>query len=905
GDLQAMEWIQGKGGSRDTLATTASGPTVYALLPSNGDPVSAFDIHFAAARSADAGITVTPGDAYPLAGTQITIDGGNGIPAGTYTLYAAHYATLPGAMRVTYYGDNTGRNLPTGTTLPDGTVLVTGHTSTAPGKQSSGQSLFAVQSNSVWQQYSEYSFNRANSYFTELAVKQNRTVPRLPMDAGRLAVSALQSIVLNGIALTQPGRDSSGNVGRGGELDISALKLAVVGHAGYVGNDIPTGYVGLDITQLNGFESILIGGIRSDTTTGTLITTTASNVLVDTDGEAFTAPEILLVAQATRSTTLQTIPQTLTVNGQAVAVEDQIFTPAADSGMVTIAAGSVIKTTGAVHGASRHYYFADPTPVPNVTASTAQDIATALGGTLDATGTVISGADLSKLSYVVQNADGSVVTNPDGTVYRHAGSLSADALNKLQNYSHQTSGLNALFVASNDSSLKVSIPNKIGEPALTIQFASSTDPMLNGPTSGAMVLPDAGRVHIEYGANITTNTLTLHGTATTNSVVGNSNDVHLQQLNVTARTIGLGSPTLVPDKSTSFYNQQFADVQAMSLRALSGAITVYGDFNPGAVTRLTLDAAAVVRAGSGGDARVSVNGSDGSITLVNTGSATAPASSPAGSSGFGLGFEASEIVLGGGSQAILGYGQVNLIAASRVLIAGPGSLTLGAAQLADTSPAVRFAVGTPSILVAGATSTGTGSFAISTNGDIVVATLLPVEGIPDRPADSAETGGNLLLKGANVVVGSTIQAQAGTITLHATAGDVSLARHGNLAAGGYKKTLVDVDTYMAGGKVVLTSDHGNVYTDALSVIDVAQRADADGNLMGYGGSIELSALGGNAVLAGALRGSGGPGLGGRFKLDIKGAADLTALADQLLAGGITRVVDVHTRTGNLELSQGH
>ncbi|MES2194871.1 MAG: filamentous hemagglutinin family protein [Pseudomonadota bacterium] len=901
GDLQAMEWIQGKGGSRDTLATTTSGPTVYALVPSNGDPVSAFDIHFAAARSADAGITVTPGDAYPLAGTQITIEGGNGIPAGTYTLYAAHYATLPGAMRVTYYGDNTGRNLPTGTTQPDGTVLVAGYTSTAPGKQSSGQSLFAVQSNSVWQQYSEYSFNRANSYFTELAVKQNRTVPRLPMDAARLAVSALQSIVLNGIALTQPGRDSSGNVGRGGELDISALKLAVVGHAGYVGNDIPTGYVGLDITQLNGFESILIGGTRSDTTTGTLITPTANNVLVDTHGEAFTAPEILLVAVAGDATE-QAIPQTLKANGQTIAVEDQILAPTADRGTVRIAAGSVIKTTGTVQsGAGRHYYFAEHVRPP--TAITEQQIAAALGGTLDASGTVISGADLSKLGYVVRNPDGSIVTNPDGSIYRNVGDANAGAL--LRNYSSQSRGLNALFVASNDSSLRMTLPSNIGPPALTIQFAASTDSNVPGQVNGAILLPDAGRVQIDPGSSITANTLTLYATASTNSIVGNSNDVHLQQLNVTARTIGLGSPTLVPDKSTSFYNQQFADVQAMSLRALSGAITVYGDFNPGAVTRLTLDAAALVRAGSGGDARVSVNGSDGSIKLVNTGSVSAPASSPAGPSGFGLSFEASEIVLGGGSQAIMGYGQVNLIAANRVFVAGPGSLTLGASLLTDTSPAVRFAVGTPSILVAGATSTGTGSFAVSTNGDIVVSTLLPAEGIPDRPADSAETGGKLLLKGANVVVGSTIQAQAGTITLHATAGDVSLARHGNLAAGGYKKTLVDVDTYMAGGKVVLTSDHGNVYTDALSVIDVAQRADADGHLMGYGGSIELSALGGNAVLAGALRGSGGPGLGGRFKLDIKGAADLTALADRLLAGGMNRVVDIHTRTGNLELSQGH
>src|SRR5262249_19776300 len=130
GDLQAMEVIQGKGGSRDTLATPAGQQTVYALLPSTNAAVAAFHVHFTTPRPAGA-----VADAYPLAGTQVHIDGGNGIPAGTYTLYPAHYATLPGALRVVYYGSNLGRNVPTGTTLTDGTVLVTGYytESTRPG----------------------------------------------------------------------------------------------------------------------------------------------------------------------------------------------------------------------------------------------------------------------------------------------------------------------------------------------------------------------------------------------------------------------------------------------------------------------------------------------------------------------------------------------------------------------------------------------------------------------------------------------------------------------------------------------------------------------------------------------------------------------------------------------------
>lgn len=888
GDLQAMQWIQGKGGTRDTLTTTPSGQTVYALLPSS-DRVAASDIHFTAARSGDAGAHVTAGDAYPLAGTQITLDGGNGIPAGTYTLYPAHYATLPNAMRVVYYGDNTGLNRPT-TTLPDGTVLMTGHytQSTAPGKQSSGQSLFAVQTNSVWQQYSEYSFNRANSYFTDLAARKERSVPRLPMDAGRLAVIASQSIVLNGMALSQPGRDESGNIGRGGELDISAPKLAVIGHDQYVNSETPSGYVGLDVTQLNGFESVLIGGLRSDTATGTLIDPSASNVLVDTRGEVFSAPEILLVARTAWQ--LQTIPQTLTVNGQGVAVDNPIYAPAGDSGTVRIAAGSVITTTGVVHtGAGRNYYFAEPTPIAGTTVS-AQDIAAALGGTLDATGTVITGADVSKLSYFVAKADGSWLTNPDGSIYHHIGSADPKL---LQNYANQSTGLGALFAASNDAKLSLSLPRGLPPTSLTVKFQANTDPKVAGAVNGGILLPDAGRVHLEPGVSITSKVLTVYATATTNSVVVNDgSDLHLQQFNIAARTIGLGSTSLVSDKSVALYNWQFPDVQALSLKALSGAITVYGDFNPGVASRLSLDAAALVRAENTGSATLSVDGSGSSVTLVNTGATTPSIQSAANNSQ--LNVDASEIVLGGGSQAILGYGKVNMVAAGRVFVAGPGSFTLG-----GSSDTVDLNVTTQNVLVAAATSTGSGSFAVSTGGRIVLSDS--VQGDLSRPTDSPETGGKLSLAAADIVVGTTIQAQAGTITLHATKGDVTLAPHAYLAAGGYKKTLVDVDTYLPGGKVVLQSDKGSVHSDALSVIDVAQPAGG----IGYGGTIEMTALGGNATLGGALRGSGGPGLGGGFKLDIKGLAELTALADQLRDGGISGAIDIHTRTGNLELLENH
>lgn len=899
GDLQAAEWVQGKGGSRDTLTTTPSGQTVYALVPSQNDPIAAYDIHFATARSPDNGATITAGDTVPLPGQQITIDGGNGIPAGTYTLYPAHYATLPGAMRVVVYtNDNTGRNLASGTKLPDGTTLVTGHytQSTAPGKQSSGQTVFAVQTSSVWRQYSEYSLTGANSYYAQLATKQNTTAPRLPMDAGRLSISALQSIVLNGIARTQPGQDGSGNTGRGGELDISAPKLAVVGHAEYVNNDVPTGYVGVDVTQLNGFESILIGGSRSDISTGTLITPTASNVVVDTRGEVFSAPEILLVAQQTGQ--WQEVQQTVIVGANAVHLDLPVYTPIDGTGTIAIKSGSVIETKGTVHtGLGRHYIVVqDGQP-----AVTPESLAAALGGTLS--GSEILNVDLSKLD----------PTNP-------ANAAALKALAYYANGGAQQPGRGALFAASNDSSLQLTGPSKTGvtAPALTIKFRD----VGADPVNGSLTLPggdtsNSGRVVVADGARISTNTLTLQGTAANNAIAVNTTDLHASLVNLVAPSIGIGTANAVAGKSLVLptNSAQFADVQTLALRAFSGPITVYGDFNSGA-RNLTLDANGIALGLDGGVARDATISASGTMTLTNT---LGPAfSGGTTASGRSLQFAAKEIDLGSGVvngsapatyMTIAGYSSVGLAATDRVLVKGPGMLTLGASN----TDKVDLAITTPSVLVAGATGAKSQNFAITGYaGNVTIQDSVARSGVADRPADSTEVGGSLQITASNITIASTVQAQGGTITLNAIAGNVELKAGAYLSAGGYKKTLVDVDTYAPGGKIVLNADigtsflplvpgAGQVLVDANSVIDVAQ---APGGL-GYGGEIDVNALRGGATIAGTLRGGGGAGLGGRFKLDVLGGADLTTLADNLLAGGLTGSVDIHTRTGNLELLEGH
>lgn len=904
GDLQAAEWIQGKGGSRDTLTTTPSGQTVYALVPSRTDPVAAYDIHFATARSADNGVTITPGDSVPLAGQQITLDGGNGIPAGTYTLYPAHYATLPGAMRVVVYAqDNTGKNIPTGTKLTDGTVLVTGNytQSTAPGKQSAGQTVFAVQTNSVWQQYSEYSFNGANSYFTQASAKQNKVPPRLPMDAGRLSVFALQTIVLNGTALTQPGTDGKGNTGRGGELDISAPKLAVLSRGAYATKDVPAGYVGVDVDQIIGFESVLIGGSRSDAAAGTLITPMASNVVVDTRGEALSAPEILLVAQQTGE--WRQAQQYVTIGSNSVLLDVPVYVPVDGSGTVTVKSGSVIETRGSVHAGFGRNYIVVSDGRDTVTA---QSIATALGGTLS--GTTITGADLTKLPPFIE----SIVS-----YYANGGA--------------QQPGRGALFAASNDPTLQLTGPSKTGvsAPSLTISFkdvsaddAAKFPGLAAGQVSGSLTLPggntaDSGKVVVADGVTIKTDTLTLQGTAANKAIAIEATDLHASRVNLVAPSIGIGAANPISGASLTLpaNSAQFADVHTLALRALSAPITVYGSFNPG-TRNLILDANGLAQGLDGGVARDATITASTTITLTNT---AAPAfSGGATAGGNSLQLVAEDIEFGnapvnGITQAaymtIAGYSSVGMSASGRVLIKGPGALALGV----NNTDKVDLAITTPSVLVAGASGARSQSFSITGYaGNVTIRDSVTRTGAAERPADSTEVGGSLQITAANITVASTVQAQGGTITLSAIAGNLELEKGAYLSAAGYKKTLVDIDTFAPGGKIVLNADIGDtpevpltgegkvkIYTD--SIVDVAQ---PEGGL-GYGGQIEVNAVRGSAEIAGELRGAGAPGLGGRFKLDTLGEVKLTPLADNLLAAGLTGSVDIHTRRGNLELAAGH
>lgn len=863
GDLQAMEFVPGKGGSRDTLAGTPAGGTVYALLPASyaGDPVAPFDVHFTAARSA-----TTPGDPYPLAGTQIHLDGGNGIPAGTYTLASGHYATLPGAMTVsTYYASNLDKATKSGTTLPDGTVLVTGNytQSTRSGVQSSGQTLFAVRTSDVWKQYSQYNFTGANSYFIR-NVPAGRAVPRLPMDAGRLAAVASTNLVLAAIARTQSAQDSqgrplaydsSGNLvdpssakvfrtATLGELDISSSQLSVVSAA----TDADPGHLAVTLDTLNNFGSVLIGGLRNDSG---LITPTATDVVFDTRGRAFTGPEIILAAQASSG-----------------------------PGTITIRSGSIIDTTQSASSLSTGRSYSDTTTGALFVATNDSNLALTgpTSGTLGAvavqagtsitTGTLTLQANKTTGAVVIDSSAALTVNrlNLTGATVG-IGASTTDSVQLATTNSRLLARVNNLALRAYSGD--ITFYRNVGESAVNFVQAGMQSLSLDARS----ITGTGGNVNIQIGGNIVLlNSGTTTGTSGAPGATGTSLNLTAQQI-----TLGGGSQTIAGFKTVNLAASDHV------LVASSGALTLGStpaalSLPQGVIVSVTQNVPLVFASSSlGGDTLIL------DVAVTVTSASTGITSQP---------------IAGGTPLQLSKNDIITPLATGRMAIIA-GSTTLSFTGVPD---AVNVNVATPNILVSGKTATGTGSFSLSTQGT-VTTTGSPKLATTDD-VGSVGFGGKFTVNASAIAIGTALQAEAGAILLHATSGDVTLGSGGIIAARGYAKTLFDQVVYAPGGKVTLQADQGSVNA-TVGTIDVSQPTFGQG----YGGEVDLLASSGNVNLGGTLLGSGGPGLGGRLKIDSNNAIDLNALVARIQPAGTTPVnftgsVDVHSRTGNLILAQG-
>jgi filamentous hemagglutinin family protein len=279
GDIQATEFVPGTGGTRDVLANSGN---VYAIIPGYDPATAPIDLDFLLQRR----------DGLPLAGSRVYLSGEAGVPAGIYTLLPAHYATLPGAYRVMRVNNSTDALSYLNNSLPDGTLRMAGYfVNSASVTRDARLQYFDVQSAAVWRQYSEIDQSSGNSFFGAKTSGTSGLPPRLPIDAGHAVFSGLNAIGLQGKILAAPSA-----LGRGGEFDIGAQDIQILSP----GAAARSGYVGLDATQLSnlGIDSLLLGGIRSDSADGQSVTVVSNSVEVSNDANApLEGPEVILVTR--------------------------------------------------------------------------------------------------------------------------------------------------------------------------------------------------------------------------------------------------------------------------------------------------------------------------------------------------------------------------------------------------------------------------------------------------------------------------------------------------------------------------------------------------------------------------------------------------------------------------------
>ncbi len=377
GDLQASEWVPGTGGTRDVLSqytvSYANNPTgvavptnvgatnVYAIIPGAQSPVSAYDPVFAQTLQPSTNANGTVGTTTTtlgigqaqlngVAGQAVYLSGVPGLAPGYYTLLPGKYATLPGAFRVTV-SSNTAAVAPGATQLlPDGTVVTAGYFGDAlTGARSATPTLFNVQSGPVWQQSSQYTLTKADSFFTTLATTKGNVTPPLPADGGQLVLAATKALTL-GAALNT----SADTGGAAAEVDIASQDIEITG-----GNSAPVlpGYlqIGADVLNTLNAGSLLIGGTRTATTSGVTITPIADSVVLsNAGGGALTGSEVMLVTKTDQTGSDPNAANGLRVDAGSAMTASGSY-PAAKDASITIAGdGALLRVSnGAMTGVTR------------------------------------------------------------------------------------------------------------------------------------------------------------------------------------------------------------------------------------------------------------------------------------------------------------------------------------------------------------------------------------------------------------------------------------------------------------------------------------------------------------------------------------------------------------------------
>jgi filamentous hemagglutinin family protein len=418
GDALAWEQIVGPGGSIDALSVANAGG-MFAILPQSSTGYGPVD----PAEYVQWGLA--PGAAVTL------YQAAGGLAAGTYAILPPRYALLPGAFLVKPVGGYANMDPAASVAQADGSVVVAGaSTFLNTGLQTNAVSGYSVRPGNYANQLAEYHLTSANAYLPGRAAELAIAAPRLPTDAGRLAITGQGALLLNGTFNGQ----SAGN-GLQSLIDLSALNLAIV-------NAINPGSAATQVTAANlasiGAGSLLIGGTRTLSSAGTTVTVQASAVTIG-DGVKLSVPELLVVGQ----------------NSVTVGADAQLATPASSSapGPTYFVSGDSARLLLSSSRGAQLVVTYPPGAVPGqrgtVTTSAGSLISTQGSLLLDGARDLILGGGIAAASGATLGLSSSSVTLGDGAVVGTPGLiLNTAELAKLANVDLTLKGRNGISVIS-------------------------------------------------------------------------------------------------------------------------------------------------------------------------------------------------------------------------------------------------------------------------------------------------------------------------------------------------------------------------------------------------------------------------------------------------------------------------
>ncbi|MGA3169505.1 MAG: filamentous hemagglutinin family protein [Chthoniobacteraceae bacterium] len=312
---------------------------------------------------------------------------------------------------------------------------------------------------------------------------------------------------------------------------------------------------------------------------------------------------------------------------------------------------------------------------------------------------------------------------------------------------------------------------------------------------------------------------------------------------------------------------------ALTLLSYS-SMDIYGTGDLGSATgfgSLTLSAAEILGFDpSGGTATIAAK----NITLNGLADGSAPVAS--GAPDGTLAFDGGVIRLGSSSLQINRYANVELNGADGIIAENTGSVsTQGALTL--TSSLITGAAGSQENISAGG--------------------AIDIEGESSKTLVSGGLAASLSITGASIEDDGNIALPSGSITLHATSGDLVIGDSAKteLSVAGTVKNIFDLAQYTSGGTVNLIADQGNVTVGADGTINVSAPV-AGGNA----GTLDVTTPNGSFVSNGILQAqSGAGGNGGNFSLDVNALPTFSALGTMLDTAGFTNALQIEVGTGDV------